>query len=122
LLRSDEVFTQEPLQLVWPLGQDPVKHTPAEQDCPLGQAVPHAPQLLLSVVVVTHAPPQVVWPLAQDSGGGVTVELKVRVQLAVIAPVTYTFPFHDPAGHVPPTEIGNVDPAEGVTVKLAVAP
>jgi len=107
--------------LVWPLAQDAAPHTPAEQVCPLGQTVPHAPQLLLSVVVVTHAPPQVVWPLAQD-GGGVPVELKVRVQLAVIAPVAYTFPFHDPAGHVPPTEIGNVYPAAGVTVKLAGEP
>lgn len=41
-------------------------HRPATHDCPIGQRVPHAPQLLLSVASVAHIPPgQHVAPVAQ---------------------------------------------------------
>ena len=49
------VLTQAVPQLVAPAGQP---HTPAVQACPLGQALPHAPQLSGSLpIVFTHAPP-----------------------------------------------------------------
>jgi hypothetical protein len=49
------VLTQAVPQVVAPAGQP---HTPAVQACPLGQALPHAPQLSGSLpIVFTHAPP-----------------------------------------------------------------
>ena len=47
-LGSVLVLTQVPLQLVCPAGQTTIQ-TPLEQISPLGQALPHKPQLLLSV-------------------------------------------------------------------------
>jgi hypothetical protein len=55
------VFTQLPLQLVVP----PVHvrpQAPAEQTWPDGQALPHAPQLAVSVCVFTQVPLQSVVP------------------------------------------------------------
>jgi hypothetical protein len=49
------VLTQAMPQVVAPAGQP---HTPAVQACPLGHALPHAPQLSGSLpIVFTHAPP-----------------------------------------------------------------
>jgi hypothetical protein len=49
------VSTQLPPQLVWPIGHETM-HVPPAQTWFMPQAVPHAPQLLLSVCVFTQAP------------------------------------------------------------------
>jgi hypothetical protein len=43
----------------------PPLHLPALQVCPLPHAMPHAPQLVASVIRLLHVPEQSVWPLAQ---------------------------------------------------------
>lgn len=50
------------------------------------------------------------------------VELKLRVQAPVTAPVVYTEETHEPAGHVPPTVELLVYPVLAVTVTARVAP
>src|SRR5262245_37229043 len=41
-----------------------VPHTELEQTCPLGHALPHAPQFIASEVMLTHAVPHFVKPAA----------------------------------------------------------
>lgn len=57
--RSALVSTQEPPQLVVPLGQL-VMHAPPEQTASALQGLPQAPQLALSLLMSTHWPPQAV--------------------------------------------------------------
>ena len=44
-----------PPQLTWPVGQ---RQAPVTQVAPVGQTLPHAPQLLRSVCTFVHTPPQ----------------------------------------------------------------
>ncbi len=61
---SMAVFTQLPLQSVWPMGQLDV-HTLLTQACPLAHAVPQAPPFWWSRDVTTHNVPQTVSPVGQ---------------------------------------------------------
>jgi len=53
------------MQLFWPIGQE---HMPAAQVCPIGQAVPHEPQLALSLAVSTQV---IAAPVPQTVRGAV---------------------------------------------------
>jgi hypothetical protein len=80
---SVAVFTQVPLQLVWPAPHVVVvAHTPLTQLWPLAQAFPHVPQLFGSVASFTQVPPQLVCPAAQLLLGlqvpPITVELHAQ--------------------------------------------
>jgi hypothetical protein len=53
---------QVPAHAVSPAWQE-TAHAPPEQTFPAGQAVPHLPQLALSVWMLVHVPPQLVSPI-----------------------------------------------------------
>src|SRR5947209_7687626 len=42
-------------------------HLPLEHTLPAGQTVPHAPQFLMSFMMLTHAPPQLVRPVQRSA-------------------------------------------------------
>jgi hypothetical protein len=60
------VSRQTPEQLVVPDPHD-TAHVPDEHTWPAGHAVPHIPQLRLSVWMSRHAPEQSVKPVAHDT-------------------------------------------------------
>ncbi len=64
LLSSEVRFTQSRLQLVNPVAQLP-EQALIEQTSGDGHTVPHAPQLLTSLLVSTHILLQAAWPVGQ---------------------------------------------------------
>lgn len=67
-----------PLQTVWPCGQT---HCPETHDAPVAQAVPHVPQLFVSLERSAHPPVHATSPVPQ-----------VQTPAMHVAPVPQTLP------------------------------
>jgi len=62
------------------MGEQFETHCPPEQEVPVGQTIPHAPQFAF-VLIGVHAPPQQVEPAPQSAPGSVLFPATTHVPL-----------------------------------------